>query len=69
MYAICSHLLGHHIAQLDVLGARDGGRAVVLDELVQTAELHHPEEELALRVPQDFEVLHAVRASAKIIRC
>ena len=54
------HLLGHHVPELDVLGAADAGRAVVLDQLVQGAELHHPEEELAAGVPQHLEVLHAV---------
>ena len=35
---------------------------VVLDQLVEGVELDHPEEELALRVPQHLEVLHPVAA-------
>lgn len=57
------HLLRHHILQLDVLRPRHARRAVVVHELVQRVELDDPEEELALRVTQHLEVLHAVRAS------
>ena len=39
--------LGDHLLELDVLGPGDGGRVVVLHQLVQRVELHHPEEELA----------------------
>lgn len=59
------HLLRHHILQLDVLRSRHAGRAMVVDQLVQRVELDHPQEELALRVPQHLEVLHAVRTPTK----
>ena len=55
-------LLGRHHLQLDVLAAGHAGRAVVLHQLVQAVELDHPEEELALGVPQHLEVLHPVPA-------
>lgn len=58
-----THLLRVHVPKLDVLGARDGGRPVVLDQLVEGGKLDHPEEELAQGVPQDLEVLHPVPAA------
>lgn len=35
---------------------------MVLDELVERIELHDPQEELALIVAQDLEMLNAIRA-------
>ena len=54
-------LWGHHL-ELDVLAPADARRPVVLHQLVQTVELHHPEEELALGVPEHLEVLDPVPA-------
>ena len=55
-------LLRDHLLELDVLAPADAGGVVVLHQLVQAVELHHPQEELALRVSQDFEVLNPVPA-------
>lgn len=56
------HLFWHHITQFNVLRSRHTSGTVVVDQLVQRVELHHPEEELALCVAQHLEVLHAVGA-------
>lgn len=38
---------------------------MVLDEFIEATELDDPKEELALCVPKNFEVLHAVGAPVK----
>ena len=48
-------LLRDHLSELDVLTPGDAGGVVVLHQLVQAVELHHPQEELALRVPQHLQ--------------
>lgn len=59
------YLLRNHVSKLDILQTADGRRAMVVHQLVQGIELHHPEEELARRVAQDLEVLYAIWTSAK----
>jgi hypothetical protein len=48
-------LFWDHLFKLDVLTPGDAGRVVVLHQLVQAVELHHPQEELALCVPQHLQ--------------
>lgn len=48
------------VPQEDLLIARDGGGAVVFYQLVQGAELHHPQEVLSSTVAEDLEVLDVI---------
>ena len=62
---ISSHVVAYllrNVFEQDGLGARHALLAVVIDKLVDRAELGDPDEELARPVLQDLVVLHAVRA-------
>lgn len=48
------------VSQEDLLIAGDGGGAVVFYQLVQGAELHHPQEVLSSTVAENLEVLDVI---------
>lgn len=52
------------VSQEDLLIAGDGGGAVVVHQLVEGVELHHPQEVLAGAVTEDLEVLHVISKPA-----
>lgn len=60
-----TNLLRNHISQFDILWAGDRCRPVVLYQLVEAVEFDDPQEELALSVPQHFEVLDTVTTSTQ----
>lgn len=52
------HLL--YVPEEYLLVSGDGCRSVIIYQLVQRIELHHPEEVLPGSVPEHLEVLHVV---------
>lgn len=62
-----THLFRNDIPQLDVLQATDRRCTVIVHEFVKGVELHHPQEELAWRVSQHFEMLNAIWTSGETV--
>lgn len=58
---MCSHLGDLlNVTQEDLLVAGYRGGAVVVHQLVERVELHHPQEVLSCPITQDFEVLNVI---------
>ena len=53
-------LLRHHLLEFDVLTPGHTGAVVVVHQLVEAVELHHPKEEFTLSISENFEMLDTI---------
>lgn len=58
-----THLFRYHITQFDILRPGHARRPMIFDQFVEGVELDHPEEEFALGIAQNLEMLNAIGAS------
>jgi len=60
-----THLFRYHITQFDILRPGHARCPMIFDQFVEGVELDHPEEEFALGIAQNLEMLNTIGAPVR----